>query len=259
MLHSDVYAYFSINTFSSIGIEREQTQNYDKFSVPYIECNIELVKMIEESKIEQYNLQQQIHLNCQYSKIQKTIDNTQSEINETILKILNFDERERALLDYALTINRPLITRTEKDKDKILGELQKTLSIRSKEITEYVTIFLKRFKPNIDNDAQKFIVRIRHNNQIIGMFFEVVSINIEEENGIIWENTDDQEILSLLLKLSSEKITNNLFVRKDIRGFEKKYFYLFKPNEKHLWHKAIAYLDAEDFMDAILRAGRSGK
>jgi len=62
-----------------------------------------------------------------------------------------------------------------------------------------------------------------------------------------------------LIKISSEKITDRLFVQKDIRGFEKDYFYVFKPNERRLWHKAIAYLDAEEFMDAILRAGRSGE
>ncbi|MDR2438813.1 MAG: SAM-dependent methyltransferase [Planctomycetaceae bacterium] len=261
ILNSDIYAYFSIHTFASIGIEREQIQNYDKFSVPYIECDLNLMETIEKAKIEQDHLQQQQILinSTKYSQIQKMIDHTQNAINETIIKSLNFNEEEQALLDYALTINRPLITRTKKNNYKILDKLQKALSIRSKEIADYASIFLQRFKPNIDNDTQKFIVRIRCSNHIIGMFFEVVPINTKEENGIIWENIDDKKILSLLMKLSSEKVTNRLFVQKDIRGFEKKYFYLFKPNEKHLWHKAIAYLDAEDFMNAILKAGRKGE
>ena len=52
------------------------------------------------------------------------------------------------------------------------------------------------------------------------------------------------------------KITKQLFVQKDVRGFEKDYFYIFKPNEKRLWHKAIGYLDVNEFADVILKAGR---
>ena len=92
------------------------------------------------------------------------------------------------------------------------------------------------------------------------MFFEVVPTETQDENGIIWKDATDNQILKLLIQLSSEKITDRLFVQKDIRGFDlpEQRFYIFKPNEKRLWHKAIAYLDVEDFMDAILRAGRRG-
>ncbi|MDR1938935.1 MAG: N-6 DNA methylase, partial [Tannerellaceae bacterium] len=258
---SDIYPYIAINTFASIGIEREQTQNYDKFSVPYVECDIiELVESIEKAKIELHNLKQQDTIdNIKYSKVQNVIDNAQHEINESILNALNFNEFEKALLDYALNINRPLITRTERDKFKILGKLQKPLDIHSAEIIDYAGVYLNRFKRNIDNDVRKFVVRIWHTNQVMGMFFEIVPIDTPDENGIIWENADNKKILLWLIQLSSEKITDRLFIQKDIRGFEKERFYIFKPNENRLWHKAIAYLDVEEFMDAILKAGRRGE
>jgi hypothetical protein len=259
---SNLYSYLAINTFASIGIERGTTKSNDKFSIPYIENNniINLAETIEKAKIELYNLKQKPLIDTiACSEFQKTIDNAQIQINEIILKALNFDDIERASLDYALNINRPLITRTQKDKYKILGELQKALSKHSKEIIDYASVYINRFKRNIDNDTQKFVVRIWHTNQLMGMFFEVVHINTPEENGIIWEDVNNQQILSLLIKLSSEKITDKLFIQKDIRGFEAERFYIFKPNEKRLWHKAIAYLDVEDFMDAILKSGKRGK
>jgi hypothetical protein len=261
ILNSDIYAYFVINTFSSIAIEREQIQNYDKFSVPYTDCNIVgLVEIIEKAKVELHNLQQQnSYDDFKCTTIKKNIDNVQNKINEAILQALNFNEIEHSLLDYALNINRPLITRTEKDKYNVLRKLQESLKERSNELIEYANVYLNRFKQNIDNAEQKFIVRVWHTNQLLGMFFEVVSADTKDENGIIWENATDKQILSLLIKLSSEKITDRLFVQKDIRGFEKERFYIFKPNEKRLWHKAIAYLDAEEFMDAILKAGRRGE
>jgi hypothetical protein len=261
IFNSNIYSYLAINTFSSIGIEREQIQNYNKFSVPYTECDIvKFAETIEKAKIELHNLQQQVPVdNIKCSKVQKTIDNAITQINETILQALNFNEVERALLDYALNINRPIITRTKKDEYKVLSKLQEPLRNRSKEIIEYASVYLKRFKRNIDTSEQKFVVRIWHTKQLLGMFFEVVPVNTPEENGIIWDEVDNKQILSLLIQLSSEKLTDRLFVQKDIRGFERERFYIFKPNEKRLWHKAIAYLDAEEFMDAILRAGRRGE
>jgi hypothetical protein len=261
VLSSNLYTYLSINTFASIGVERERAKNYNKFSVPYMEYDIiGLVETIEKAKIELYKLKQKFPVdNIKCSIIQKNIDEAQTIINENILDVLNFNEIERTLLDYAWNINRPLITRTEKDKYEVLGKLQKPLNIRSQEIINYANIYLNRFKQNIDNNEQKFVVRIWHTNQLLGMFFEVVPLDTTEENGIIWEDATNKQILSWLIKLSSEKITDRLFVQKDIRGFEKEYFYIFKPNEKRLWHKAIAYLDAEEFMDAILKAGRRGE
>jgi hypothetical protein len=261
ILSSNLYTYFTINTFSSIGIERERAKNYNKFSVPYVKSSINsLIEKIEKAKTEQYNLKQQAMVNeIKYSKIQDDIDKTQNKINEIILKALNFNELEMALLDYALNINRPLIARTQENKYEILGKLQQALPEHSKEIIDYANVYLYRFKRNIDNDKRKFIVRILHTDQLLGMSFEVVSINTPDENGIIWENKTDKQILKLMIKLSSEKITDKLFVQKDIRGFEAERFYIFKPNEKRLWHKAIAYLDVEEFMYAILKAGKAGK
>jgi hypothetical protein len=62
--------------------------------------------------------------------------------------------------------------------------------------------------------------------------------------------------LTFLYKLWEEKITDRLFVQKDIRGFDNNGndFYIIKPNEKRLWHEAIGYLDVNEFVDAILKS-----
>src|SRR5690606_29495883 len=125
-------------------------------------------------------------------------------------------------------------------------------------LEDYAALFIKRFKSKLDNEKKKFIVEIWHTNQIVGMFFKMIPAS-EFSIPIVWEKTKDTEIISLLTRISSEKITDKLFVQKDIRGFEKEDFYIFKPNEKRLWHKAIAYLDVNEFADAILKAGRIGK
>jgi hypothetical protein len=90
------------------------------------------------------------------------------------------------------------------------------------------------------------------------MFFKVTDEK-NEKDPISWESKSENDLISKLLSLGYRKITEALFIQKDVRGFERDGFYIVKPNEKKLWHKAIAYLDAEEFADAMLREGGKEK
>ena len=57
---------------------------------------------------------------------------------------------------------------------------------------------------------------------------------------------------ALLLTLSVENLSDQLYLRKDIRGFEQDGFYIIKPCDLRLWHKAVAYVDVQEIVDAIL-------
>ena len=87
------------------------------------------------------------------------------------------------------------------------------------------------------------------------MFFKLVPLD-KQIKSINFIETDNDKILKGLSNLGNEKITDRLFIQKDIRGFEKDGFYIVKPNEKRLWHKAIAHLDLNEFTDAMLTAGK---
>ena len=65
----------------------------------------------------------------------------------------------------------------------------------------------------------------------------------------MWDRMADLD--KLLLSLSSQKVSDNLYLRKDIRGFERDGFYVMKPVEKRLWHKAVAYVDVQEFADSM--------
>ena len=90
---------------------------------------------------------------------------------------------------------------------------------------------------------------------MIGMFFRVIDEQDFTEEIPVPKTNDT--LLALAAELSSQRVTDQLFVQKDIRGFEKEFFYVIKPNEKRLWHKAIAHLDVNEFDDAMLRVGRN--
>lgn len=259
ILSSNIFTYYAVNTFVSIGIEREQVQNYNKFSLPYIELNVaENIKKIEQLKKELYNVGKETLIdNFKVSELEGNINSQIEIINQSVLKKINVNETEQALLDYAVEINRTIIVGNDDEKSKLFTEI----SFKDNYLENYAQLFLNRFQQSLNNENRKFIVEIWHTNQIVGMLFKVVPIK-EFKEDIVWINKQKEDnILSFLIKVSAEKITDKLFVQKDIRGFEVKddYFYIFKPNEKRLWHKAIGFTDVQEFSDAILIAGRRGR
>ena len=258
LLSSDLYAYIAINTFGSIGIEREQTKDYEKFNIPYLKNGIsKFVKNIEDSKLKIHTEKKRI-LNdgLKIESLENEIKENLKSINNEIIDLIDANDIERELINYALDINRSLITGADSSKNKIFSPIE----YEDAYLKDYATLFLKRFKSKIESNNKKFIVEIWHTRQIIGMLFKTIPIN-SFSNNIVWidKQNKDTEILSFIAKISSEKITEKLFVQKDVRGFEKDYFYIFKPNENRLWHKAIAYLDVNEFADAILKAARVEK
>lgn len=260
ILVSELFSYYAINTFSSIGIEREQTQSDNKYSLPYLELNVkESIEKIEKNN-KTIHLENKKALIDDYKiqNLQSTVDFELEKINETICQQLNLNDMESALIDYALKINRTFIVGNDVERNKLFAPIAYEDNI----LKVYAQLFLNRFQSNLSNDKRKFIVEILHTGQIIGMLFKVIPEK-EFKDEIVWKNKQDNVsgILPFLIKISSGKITDRLFVQKDIRGFENEegYFYIFKPNEKKLWHKAIGYLDVQEFSDAILKAGREAK
>lgn len=160
------------------------------------------------------------------------------------------NEQERALVDYAVNITIPLIMR-HKSYEK---ELFSPLRIKDTFLTNYAGVFINRFRDSFERRDKKFTIQILYSNHIIGMFFKVTSERKNKEQ-IVWENKSEDDLLLKLSSLGCQKITESLFMQKDVRGFERDGFYIIKPNEKKLWHKAIAYLDTEEFADAMLRNG----
>jgi len=157
------------------------------------------------------------------------------------------------LVDYTNSITVPTIAKP-RGYEK---ELFNSIPFNDKLLEEYINVFLARFKMSFNKKHLR--AEIWHTENIIGIFFKVVVDNSSNTEDISWLEKQNDVILKKIMSLGVQKITDNLFVQKDIRGFEKDGFYIIKPNEKKLWHKAIAYLDVDEFADAILKAGREAQ
>jgi hypothetical protein len=255
---TSLFSYYSVNVFASIGIERERVKNYNKYSLPYLDIDASSsIDDIELANEKIYSERKKVLVDpSKVQVLQNTIKEKLTNLNDRIFKKLELSPIESSLIDYALEINRSLIIGDEAQKRTLFSGL----SFEGDSLRDYASIFVKRFKSKLDTKEKKFLVEIWHTKQIVGMFFKLVPKTGYSKN-IVWINkqNSDTEILSLLTQISSERITDKLFVQKDIRGFDKDYFYIFKPNEKRLWHKAIGHLDSNEFAEAILKTGGSEK
>lgn len=249
LLSSKMFSYFILQTGSSIGVEREQVHK-EKWEFPYID-NFEIekiVKQIEDITKRLYKEKQRF-LEPEDPTLETEKQELINQLNQEIFNSFDLNEKEFALVDYAVNITIPLIMRHKGYK-----QLFSSIPFRDKLIEEYIKTFLCRFEKSFKEKHLK--TEIWHTSNIIGIFFKVMPNSSSDKQLIEWQEKGNEELLSKIISLGTVKVTENLFIQKDIRGFGKKDFYIIKPNEKKLWHKAIAYLDVNEFMDAILRAGR---
>ena len=254
LMNSTLFAYYVLNVSSTAGIMIEQQINdEERFGFPYVDSSkiVSLVKEIGQLKKDVFS--SSLIDDGRVAELRKKEDS----MNNLVLNAFDLNNEEKALVDYAKSMMIPMAM-----KNSDFNNLFHTLKFQDNVLKEYAQLFLNRFQSNLSSKDKRFIVEIWHTNQIIGMLFKVIPEKIYKKD-IDWKNKKDDVsgILPFLIKISSSKITDRLFVQKDVRGFVNKegYFYIFKPNEKRLWHKAIGYLDVNEFADAILKAGRKGK
>lgn len=247
ILNSSFFSYFCLQTFSSSGIEREQSHDEEKLNVPFVDDkNIStIVEQLIDLKQKLYSTKELLGYTTK-----TLIKELEYFLDASVINAFNLNQQEKSLLDYSNDIIIPMLMK-HKGFEKIFNPHRK----ESQELHDYINLFLERFKESFKKNNQTLVVEIHHTNQIIGLFFKLTPIE-EQIELINYIDTNNDKVLKTLSKLGNEKITDRLFIQKDIRGFEKDGFYIVKPNEKRLWHQAIAHLDLNEFTDAMLTAGK---
>ena len=66
--------------------------------------------------------------------------------------------------------------------------------------------------------------------------------------------TEKTLLQTIARTFSIDELSDNIFLLKDVKGFEKDSFYLIKPNEYKCWHRAIAHYDLSEFMHVLMEA-----
>ncbi len=253
LFNSTLFAYYIVSIGSSVGIEREQTHDDEKFDFPYNSSPklVELVSTIEQVAKQKYEAELQI--SDEYIKADEKYNLLLKKIDKEIYQIYQINNQEQALIDFAHEISIPLIK--GRDKHRIFGSLQLQNATHKAYLQQYADVFINHFNNIYNSDGLFFEVEIWHSSFMVGMYFKVIQIPSVEDNQIIWkQDVETNKLLEKFASISISEQSKDLFVQKDLKGFEEYGFYVIKPNEYKNWHRAIAYLDLSEFIDAIMRA-----
>ena len=155
------------------------------------------------------------------------------------------NEEEYSLIDYANNIIIPWVTR----RNDI--NVFKYIDYKNKNLKDYINIFIKHYSNIYEQNNMYFNAEVLWDEYTICINFKI--LNDKPKETIVWKKSKD---IRKFLELAGNKTLNNLFVQKDVKGFESDGFYIIKPNEYKNWHKAIGYLDFYEIDAAILKAGK---
>lgn len=237
MLNSSLFSYFALMCMSSAGVEREQGLKREKFSMPYLSGGI--ARHVEAIERKYADLAKNPLQPRDVAEL--FIENEKKKIDNIIAKELHLTAVESALIDYAIHYSIPLATGHAMAK-----ALTNNLNGR-KILEDYAKVFINRFNGQLGaGNCLNCQCEIAAN-------YVAVRFKVEkEEKSISFAKSKAGGLRTLLLSLSVENLSDQLYLRKDIRGFEEDGFYVIKPCDQRLWHKAVAYVDVQEFVDAIL-------
>jgi hypothetical protein len=245
LINSSLMTYFIFITGSSTGIEREQIISRELYPFPVIlESKIaEKVKIILELHKKTYGGNvDEFRLGGDEDEIIKV----EKDLNELILKLYKISESERDLLDYAFEISIPILQDKENRKP-----FKRTSEF---ELEDYARLFIDHFSRFHSNkETGYFCVEIYQTAHIAAMNFKVTPR--KPEKILSWRiDLETGAIIELMAGLAFQKVSNKLFIQKDVKGLNKNSFYVIKPNQYKYWHRAIARLDIIEFENTMLES-----
>ena len=243
ILNSSFFSYFILNHSSSIGIEREETHDEEKWSLPFStsENLINIYDVVEELSKEYYESDMSDDfINNQLGFKIESIDNE-------VINLFGPSQLEKSLIDYTNTVTIPLLKGDIDAKNQVIGKVKKKDIV----LRNYAKIFVDHFSNRFNSDEHFFEVEIIYSKHTILMKFKIISEPSKEKDLIIWKEAGDKDVLTTIAKLGFENISDNLFLQKDIKGLEEDYFYVAKPNQYKSWHSSLAHLDLSEFISEL--------
>lgn len=251
LFNSNLFSYFLLGTNSSIGIEREQSHDKDdKFSIPLI-IDESLFLKTNSDQLKKLNTEKKDRIFEDFEKQNLDIEIKKIEclINEFLIQLYGISTQEKSLINYSNTVTIPLLKGNKEEKNKVISSVK----YKDESLKIYANVFIEHFSKRFNSDGHYFEVEILWSKHVILMKFKIISEPSKDSGCIVWSKIEDKKLITTITKLGFENLSDNLFLQKDIKGFEEDYFYIAKPNQYKSWHSALAYLDLAEFIEAFFK------
>lgn len=257
---SDLYTYFQFITTSSWGIAtRPEIKLEEYMSFPYngIDSDsktqlIDLVSTFLKPFAEYYKS----ILKSPQLPISKDVLNN---INALINNVYHVNEYEHDLIDYVLNVSRYQFQESKQHKFTKRVDNDEVL------LRQYAHVFLQELGHVYEQE--KMTIEVYNLNHFVAMNFVFTETDYSKDEAacdkiiFISHNSTEKEVLqriasnlSISKMMSSTDPSKNIFIQKDIKGFEENSFYIIKPNEYKCWHRAMAWYDIAEIKEAIEQA-----
>lgn len=233
LFNSKLFTYYVLNTGPSLGVEKSR-YNFEDF------LNFPIIRNKEIGELAQLILEHKNDIT--------TVNNLKQQIEHKIIEIYSITDTERDLIDYAMTISIPTLLR---ENENNLSSLNFSNENDYAYIQNYINIFIKKFKHRFAHVGKKLMPEIIFSENFLRINFNIQPLDIF---GVMTPKEIDKNNLAHILgDLSLYQVSSELFMQQDVRGFTSTSFYIIKPNERKVWHSAVAHVDAYEFEEEIVK------
>jgi len=249
-LIAELYNYYIFITSCSWGVATRPQIRLDEeyLSFPYIQPT-DVIKNKLIHLVNQFLLPYKEHYKTFHLGKPQKDKFIFSKINSLIEELYQIKGYEKDLIDYVLDVSRYQFQ--ESKQYKIVHKIHNNKDVLKK----YADVFLNEFKEIYKGEYLQILVYPL--DQFIAMHFLFSEEKPQEEIRTISDDeiSNEKNILNVIVKSTSiSKITKDLYVQKDIKGFEENSFYIIKPNEFKCWHRAMAWYDVAEIKETIEQA-----
>jgi hypothetical protein len=98
------------------------------------------------------------------------------------------------------------------------------------------------------------VVDVHVNPLFIGFHFKLAVKPDTSQRVFFINNANVAEMINTIGELGYHQLSKDLYIRQDIRGFNRTSFYAIKPNQRKSWHRAVAYADLSEFVESLVKA-----
>lgn len=247
LMISNLYTYFQYMTSSDWGVYIPEININEHRNFPFNINNMDVFADMVNNIIKYYR---KSFSKTNFMNIEETLPSEYiEEINKHVRLSYDISETEEDLIDYTLNVSR--------NSFRINLKTQKHLASKAtdSQLKSFAMVFYEHFG-NIYNGPNEFFqIDIYSIDYFVAMNFKIVDRPPNIKDRIIIKQVEDKEkILSAYAKNTSiYKLTNMIYLQRDVKGFEDDSFYLIKPNEYKCWHKAVARMDLAEFIEQFMK------
>lgn len=243
-LLADLYTYYLFVISCAWGVATRPAIRFKEeyLSFPFVETNKrnQLINLVNDFLLPIRN-----HYSLVIPMGDSTINKqAKQQINDIINETYQIDGYEKDLIDYVLNVSRYQFQ--ESKINKVIKPIGKDDGI----IKAYAEVFFSELEPFYPNE--KMSVEVYNLDHFIALNFVFSNEKPIEKVEYKTKEKDEWTILKKIAQTASiSQLSKDIFIQKNVIGFEENSFYIIKPNEYKCWHRAMAWYDVAEIKQLI--------